>query len=81
MAATTFSHEYTYTIPPARLFKASVLDSHNLFPKLLPQAFKSTEILQGNGGAGSIKQINLGDGKIYYINARYLFCSQFLLST
>ncbi|KAL3506028.1 hypothetical protein ACH5RR_031410 [Cinchona calisaya] len=44
----------------ARLFKASVLDSHNSFPKLLPQAFKSIEILQGNGGAGSIKQINLG---------------------
>ncbi|XP_027164836.1 major allergen Pru ar 1-like [Coffea eugenioides] len=63
MAATTFSHEYTYTIPPARLFKASVLDSHNLFPKLLPQAFKSIEILRGNGGSGSIKQINLGDGK------------------
>ncbi|XP_027118188.2 major allergen Pru av 1-like [Coffea arabica] len=63
MGVITFSEEYTYSIPPARLFKASVLDSHYLFPKLLPQAFKSIEILQGNGGTGSIKQINLAEGK------------------
>ncbi|CDP20695.1 unnamed protein product [Coffea canephora] len=30
MGVITFSEEYTYSIPPARLFKASVLDSHYL---------------------------------------------------
>ncbi|XP_059631879.1 major strawberry allergen Fra a 1.06-like [Cornus florida] len=61
MGVTTISEEYTYTIPTARLFKASILDSHNLIPKLMPQAIKGIEI-QGNGGAGSIKQINFAAG-------------------
>ncbi|XP_059630265.1 major strawberry allergen Fra a 1.07-like [Cornus florida] len=61
MGVTTFTDEYTNTIAPARLFKASILDSHNLIPKLIPQAIKSIEI-QGNGGAGSIKQINFTEG-------------------
>ncbi|XP_059632439.1 major strawberry allergen Fra a 1.08-like [Cornus florida] len=61
MGVTTFTEEYTNTIAPARLFKASILDSHNLIPKLMPQAIKSIEI-QGNGGAGSIKQINFAEG-------------------
>ncbi|XP_059670596.1 major strawberry allergen Fra a 1.07-like [Cornus florida] len=62
MGVTTFTEEYTNTIAPARLFKASVLDSHNLIPKIMPQAIKSIEITQGNGGAGSIKQINFAEG-------------------
>ncbi|XP_059630414.1 major strawberry allergen Fra a 1.07-like [Cornus florida] len=61
MGVTTFTEEYTNTIAPARLFKASILDSHNLIPKLMPQAIKSIDI-QGNGGAGSIKQINFAEG-------------------
>ncbi|XP_059632441.1 major allergen Pru ar 1-like [Cornus florida] len=62
MGVTTFTDKYTSTIPPARLFKASILDSHNLIPKIMPQAIKSIEISQGNGGAGSIKQINFAQG-------------------
>ncbi|KAM7485280.1 hypothetical protein LguiA_001289 [Lonicera macranthoides] len=64
MGITTFTDEYTYSIPPARLFKGSILDSHNLIPKIMPQAIKSIDIIQGNGGTGSIKQINLAGGKI-----------------
>ncbi|KAL3506003.1 hypothetical protein ACH5RR_031385 [Cinchona calisaya] len=61
MAVKTFSEEYTSPISPSRIFKASIVDSHNLIPKLMPQAIKSIEI-QGNGGAGSIKQINFAEG-------------------
>ncbi|KAL3506004.1 hypothetical protein ACH5RR_031386 [Cinchona calisaya] len=62
MAITTFSEEHTSPISPSRIFKASIVDSHNLIPKLMPQAIKSIEITQGNGGAGSIKQINFAEG-------------------
>lgn len=62
MGVTTFNDEYTYSISPKRLFKASILDSHNLIPKLMPQAIKSIDIVQGDGGTGSIKQINLAQG-------------------
>ncbi|GLT45738.1 hypothetical protein SLA2020_195470 [Shorea laevis] len=61
MGVFTFSDEYTSSIPPARLFKVLILDSHNLIPKLMPQAVKSFEIT-GCGGAGSIRQINFAEG-------------------
>ncbi|OMO58400.1 hypothetical protein COLO4_34686 [Corchorus olitorius] len=54
-------------VPPAKMFQAFVLDSDTLIPKILPQAIKSVEILEGDGGAGTIKQINFGQGN----------CSQF----
>ena len=59
------SHE-TSAVPPARLFKAFVLDSHNLIPKVLPQAIKSIEIIEGNGGPGTIKKITFGEGQLQY---------------
>ncbi|KAH6768219.1 hypothetical protein C2S51_013555 [Perilla frutescens var. frutescens] len=62
MGVTTFTDEYTSPVAPSRIFKASIVDSHNLVPKLLPQAIKSIEITQGDGGAGSIKQINFAEG-------------------
>lgn len=67
MAVTSFCDEYTSPISPARIFKASIVDSHNLIPKLMPQVIKSIEITQGNGGAGSIKQINFAEGKYNFI--------------
>ncbi|XP_056159933.1 major allergen Pru ar 1-like [Syzygium oleosum] len=62
MGVFTFTNEYISTIPPAKLFKALVVDSHNLIPKLMPQAIKSIDIIQGDGGAGTIKQINFIEG-------------------
>ncbi|KAJ4722088.1 major allergen Pru ar 1-like [Melia azedarach] len=62
MGVFTFTDEYTSSIPPARLFKALIVDSHNLIPKLMPLAVKSIEIIEGDGGAGSIRQINFGEG-------------------
>lgn len=51
MSVTTFSYEYTSPIFPPRILKASIVDSHNLIPKLMPQVIKSIEITQRNGGA------------------------------
>jgi hypothetical protein len=62
MGVITYTDEYTSPIPPARLFKALVIDAHILIPKLLPQAVKSIEIIQGDGGAGSIRQITFAEG-------------------
>nr|GMD81716.1 major allergen Pru ar 1-like [Ipomoea batatas] len=62
MSVTTFTEEHTSPVAPSRIFKASIIDSHNLIPKLMPQAIKSIQILQGDGGAGSIKQVNFPEG-------------------
>ncbi|XP_044497875.1 major allergen Pru ar 1-like [Mangifera indica] len=62
MGVFTYTDEYISSIPPARLFKALIVDSHNLIPKLMPLAVKSIEITEGDGGAGSIRQINFAEG-------------------
>ncbi|XP_076912894.1 major allergen Pru ar 1-like [Bidens hawaiensis] len=62
MGVLTYTDEHTSPVAPARIFKASILDSHNLIPKVLPDAIKSIEFIKGDGGAGSIKQINFAGG-------------------
>ncbi|KAB1213909.1 Major pollen allergen Bet v 1-M/N [Morella rubra] len=44
-------------IPPAKLFKAFVLNANNLIRKVAPHAIQKTEILDGDGGPGTIKKI------------------------
>ncbi|KAH7513424.1 hypothetical protein FEM48_Zijuj12G0198400 [Ziziphus jujuba var. spinosa] len=61
MGVLAVESESTSAIAPARLFKALILDSDNLVPKILPQAIKSIEIVSGDGGAGTIKKIHFGE--------------------
>ncbi|XP_050117845.1 major strawberry allergen Fra a 1-3-like [Malus sylvestris] len=71
MGVFTYESEFSSVIPPARLYNAFVLDADNLIPKIAPQAVKSTEILGGNGGVGTIKKINFGEGSTYsYVKHR-----------
>ncbi|KAL6968569.1 hypothetical protein U1Q18_034372, partial [Sarracenia purpurea var. burkii] len=58
----TNTQEHTCSIPPARIFKALVLESHNFIPKLVPQSIKSIELVHGDGGIGTIKQTNFAEG-------------------
>ncbi|KAK7839186.1 major allergen mal d 1 [Quercus suber] len=66
MGVYTHESQETSVIPPARLFKAFVLDSDNLIPKVLPHGVKSIEIIEGNGGPGTIKKITFGEGQLQY---------------
>ncbi|KAF6176781.1 hypothetical protein GIB67_020503 [Kingdonia uniflora] len=54
MTSGTFSEEFTSPITVARLWKATVVDSHILIPKIAPQFVESIN-LEGDGGAGTIK--------------------------
>ena len=62
MGLVSFAQEIESPIAASRLFKALILDSHNLMPKIVPQGIKSIEFIQGDGGAGSIKQTNFAEG-------------------
>ncbi|CAN4086458.1 unnamed protein product [Withania somnifera] len=77
MAVTTFTEENTSPLPPNRIFKASIVDSHNLIPKLMPQAIKSIDV-QGDGGAGNIKAINFPD--VQSPNYSFMFSRDVLIS-
>ncbi|KAF8041655.1 hypothetical protein BT93_A0297 [Corymbia citriodora subsp. variegata] len=71
MGATTISQELTCPISPARMFKALIVESNALIPKLLPQFIKSVELVQGDGGAGSIEQVNFTEASHFkYVKHR-----------
>ncbi|KAL2603910.1 hypothetical protein AAZV13_09G038200 [Glycine max] len=67
----TFTDEFTSTVQPGRLFKALVLDAPNLIPKLMPEAIKNIQLVEGNGGPGSIQEITIVEGdKIKHLKHR-----------
>ncbi|KAM0965936.1 hypothetical protein ACFX2C_021764 [Malus domestica] len=71
MGVFTYETEFTSVIPAPRLFKAFILDGDNLIPKIAPQAIKSTEIIEGDGGVGTIKKVTFGEGSQYgYVKQR-----------
>ncbi|KAM1001798.1 hypothetical protein ACFX13_008364 [Malus domestica] len=61
MSSVSSRQEFTSPVAADRLFKALIIDSDNLIPKLMAQAIKSIEIINGDGGVGSIKQINFAE--------------------
>ncbi|XP_050290762.1 major allergen Pru ar 1-like [Quercus robur] len=73
MGVFTYETEVSSFIPPSKMFKAFVLDVDllggplpNIVP--LPQAIKNVEILEGDGGPGTIKKITFGvDSKFKYL--------------
>ncbi|CAA2997234.1 major allergen Pru ar 1-like [Olea europaea subsp. europaea] len=65
MAPVTYDQEITCSIPPEKMFKAFVLDADNIIPKVLPQAIKKVDILEGDGGVGTIKLVTFGEGSQY----------------
>ncbi|MBA0797735.1 hypothetical protein Gohar_008403 [Gossypium harknessii] len=62
MGVFTYESKIVTAIPPAKMFKACILDGDTLIPQILPQAFKSVEYIEGNGEAGSIKKVTFGEG-------------------
>ncbi|KAH7511429.1 hypothetical protein ACOSP7_007238 [Xanthoceras sorbifolium] len=65
MGVTSFTQDFTCPIAPSRMFKALIVDSKNLIPKLLPEFIKSVHTIQGDGGAGSIEQVNFTEACSY----------------
>ncbi|OMP11912.1 hypothetical protein COLO4_03598 [Corchorus olitorius] len=52
MGIATFTEEFVSPVPAQKLFKALALDNDKLLPQLIPQAIKSIETIQGDGGPG-----------------------------
>ncbi|MCI96391.1 hypothetical protein A2U01_0117691, partial [Trifolium medium] len=51
---------------PAKLYKAVVHDADDIIVKAVDD-IKSVEIVEGNGGPGTIKKLNFVEGKYIYI--------------
>ncbi|KGN47407.1 major allergen Pru ar 1 [Cucumis sativus] len=61
MGIFTYENEVTSVVPPAKLFKAFILDADNLYSKIIP-SHPQTEIVGGDGGPGTIKKITFSHG-------------------
>ncbi|KAL9314881.1 hypothetical protein ACSQ67_020333 [Phaseolus vulgaris] len=72
MGALTFTEEFTSSVQPGRLFKALILDAPNLIPKLMPDAIKNVQLVEGNGGPGSIQEITIAEGKLHHFTLSFL---------
>ncbi|MQL99079.1 hypothetical protein Taro_031796 [Colocasia esculenta] len=56
-----FTEEFTSKVAPSKLFQAGAVDSHNLIPKLMPEAVSSATLLVGDGGVGTVKLFKFTD--------------------
>ncbi|CAI9097091.1 OLC1v1033412C2 [Oldenlandia corymbosa var. corymbosa] len=70
MVASTFEYEVTSTIPPERLIKALSFDK-SYVPKVFPQGVRSIDLLEGDGGVGSIFLITYAEGFHLLKNAKH----------
>lgn len=50
------------TVTTAEMYKAMFLDMDVVIPQILPQLIKSIQILDGDGGVGTIKYFTYGQG-------------------
>lgn len=63
MGVLGFPTKFISIIPPAKAFKALVLDFNHIVPQAAQEVIRSIDLLEGDGGPGSVKQINFADGK------------------
>ena len=62
MGVITYDMEIASSVPPAKMFKAFILDSDKLVPNVQPRVIKSVETLEGHGGPRTIKLNASGEG-------------------
>nr|ADB44209.1 harvest-induced protein [Medicago sativa] len=67
MGVFTFNDEHVSTVAPAKLYKALAKDADEIVPKVISAA-QSVEIVEGNGGPGTIKKLSIvEDGKTNFV--------------
>ncbi|KAG6541171.1 hypothetical protein Mapa_017468 [Marchantia paleacea] len=55
----TFDHEVELEVSAATMW-AAMKDQNTIFPKIMPQAVSSIEIVEGEGGPGSVRVVKFG---------------------
>ncbi|MFS7924487.1 putative Bet v I/Major latex protein [Helianthus anomalus] len=69
MSTASFQIEIASSFPAEKVFKIYG-DFHIITPKVNPQVFKSIEIIEGDGGVGTIRLLTFGDG-LPFTNTKY----------
>lgn len=74
MGAFAFDEENSSTVAPATLYKALTKDADTIIPKIIG-AIQTIEIVEGNGGPGTVKKITANEGQCIYIYFFFLYIS------
>ncbi|XP_020589726.1 pathogenesis-related protein 1-like [Phalaenopsis equestris] len=61
MVSGSFTRELVLTVALDRAWKAAVVDSHNLVPKLVPDFVSSVELSEADCRVGTLKIVNFGE--------------------
>ncbi|KOM33467.1 hypothetical protein LR48_Vigan01g302300 [Vigna angularis] len=72
MAVFTFDDQATSPVAPATLYNALTKDADTIIPKAVG-SFQSVEIVEGNGGPGTIKKISFVEETIDEANLGYSY--------
>jgi hypothetical protein len=78
--SSSWSAEFETVVPAPRLFKAAVMDWHNLAPKIASDKIVSSAPVDGDGSIGSTRQFNFAPGidhSVICINGTYKFCLKY----
>jgi hypothetical protein len=70
--SSTLTSEIPSVIPAPRLFKAAILDWHNLAAKIAADKVVSAVTIEGDGGIGSVRQLNFGPAMPFSYEQRRL---------
>ena len=62
MGVITYDMEIASSIPPAKMFKAFILDGDKLVPNVWHMPLRAWETLEGHGGPRTIKLNTSGKG-------------------
>ncbi|XP_020271928.1 pathogenesis-related protein 1-like [Asparagus officinalis] len=74
MSSGTWSREVECLVSAGRLFKAAILDWHNLGPEIAPGVIVRANLVSGDGGVGSIRELNFTSSLPYrYLKERLDF--------
>ncbi|KAK1294691.1 hypothetical protein QJS10_CPA16g01594 [Acorus calamus] len=66
-----YNTQFVSPVSAARMFKAGVVDGHNLVPKIMPFIIKEI-VVEGDGKAGSTKRVNFTDAfLIQWLGEKY----------
>jgi hypothetical protein len=72
--SSTWTIEIETAVPAPHLFKAAVVDWHNLAPKIASDKIVSAVPVEGTGGVGSIRQFNFTPGTVLHIYIYLCVC-------
>ncbi|XP_020271926.1 pathogenesis-related protein 1-like [Asparagus officinalis] len=64
MSSGSWIHEVAANVPAGRLFKAAMLDWHNLGPKIVPDFIAIGSVVSGEGAVGSIREIKISNNAL-----------------